>query len=71
MIDKDSQIKLLEAQIETMTELARKASDRAGIYEKGLRAVMTHIELILGEQAHMSSTHRIAAESLMKAGQKE
>jgi len=68
MIDKDSQIKLLEAQIETMTGLARKASDRAGIYEKGLRAVMTHMELVLGEQAHMSGTYNIVSNTLTKAG---
>jgi hypothetical protein len=64
MIDKDERIKVQSAQID-------KVSKKAGIYEKGLRAVMTHLEMILGEQARMSGTYHIVSTALRKAGKVE
>ena len=69
MIDKDERIKVQSEQIDAMTELARQVSKKAGIYEEGLRAVMTHLEMILGEQARMSGTYHIVSTALRKAGE--
>ena len=64
MIETEERVKVLEAQVDKMTELARESSDKAGAYERGLRAIMKHLEMILGEQSRMSTTYNLAEGTL-------
>ena len=68
MIEDEEMIRLLKAKIETMSAIAREASEKAIILERGLRNIVRHVELVGGKMTRISGICNIANGALIDAG---